>query len=66
MIDMETYKLMHDAEGASPPRFELDHEAMQRDNPPVGPFVLLLPVSIRGFGFHDKKWSKYHLDMTMN
>ncbi|KAL3456759.1 hypothetical protein BJX64DRAFT_32952 [Aspergillus heterothallicus] len=65
MVDARTYREMHpnlevgsDSEDDSdnPEREELDLEAMSRQEPPDGPFVLLLPHEIRGFGFNDKKW----------
>ncbi|KAF2113908.1 P-loop containing nucleoside triphosphate hydrolase protein [Lophiotrema nucula] len=30
---------------------------MRSEDPPAEPFVLLLPATIKGFGFHNKKWS---------
>ncbi|KAJ0420809.1 P-loop containing nucleoside triphosphate hydrolase protein [Aspergillus carlsbadensis] len=35
---------------------ELDSQAMESENPPADPFLLLLPHEIKGFGFNDKKW----------
>ena len=61
MVDMETYKAMHDdeEEEVSPDRVELEDDRMNAEEPPAGPFTLLLPARIRGYGFHNKKWSKY-------
>ena len=58
MIDLATYRQMHSDEHHPPQRDELGPAAMDDDEPPGGPFTLLLPASILGFGFHDKKWSK--------
>jgi hypothetical protein len=58
MIDMEAYKVMHGSEDDPGMHNELDDTAMQSRHPPAEPFVLLLPVSIRGYGFHNKKWGK--------
>jgi hypothetical protein len=60
MIDDTTYKLMHeDADDeTADAREELDEDSTRADNPPAEPFVLLLPATIRGYGFHNKKWSK--------
>jgi len=56
MIDMHTYRQMH------PDSIE-EHEEKETlpadiDSPPNEDFLLLLPPTIRGYGFHDKKWSK--------
>lgn len=59
MIDLNTYRQMHNDESRLPPqRDDLGQDAMEYNNPPEGPFALLLPANILGFGFHDKKWSK--------
>lgn len=58
MIDMEAYKVMHVSEDDPGMRDELDDNAMQSRHPPAEPFELLLPGSIRGYGFHNKKWGK--------
>lgn len=39
-------------------RIVLAKTLVAMDEPPAGHFVLLLPSRIKGFGFHDKKWSK--------
>ena len=60
MVDDATYKLMHgerDEDENMGDREVLDEEAMQAEQAPEGPFLLLLPVTIRGYGFHNKKWS---------
>lgn len=66
MVDMATWQLMHGADEDSQPREELDEQTLSKLEPPTGVFLLLLPALIKGFGFHDKKWSKYkyheHLD----
>jgi hypothetical protein len=64
MIDLNTYRQMHSDESRLPlQRDDLVHdfgpEAMESDIPPPGPFTLLLPANILGFGFHDKKWSMF-------
>jgi hypothetical protein len=58
MIDMATYKVMHDDEEPSAPRDEPPAEDMLTETLPAEPFALLLPATIRGYGFHNKKWSK--------
>jgi hypothetical protein len=57
MIDMGTYRLMHGSEDIESTREELFESAMQADEPPEETFLLLLPALMKGFGFHDKKWS---------
>jgi hypothetical protein len=39
-------------------RYELDEAVMNSNEIPKEPFVLLLPATIKGFGFHNKKWSE--------
>lgn len=57
MIDSETYWKLHgekeDHQGEC-----LNLEEMDQDEPPDGHFLQLLPYTIIGFGFHDKKWRK--------
>jgi hypothetical protein len=61
MVDTTTYKLMHGNENEEPAadRVDLEEEIMRADSVPAEPFVLLLPATIRGYGFHNKKWSKF-------
>ncbi|KAK1853114.1 AAA family ATPase [Colletotrichum chrysophilum] len=57
MIDMETYRQLHDEEeDKSDTRHVLEEGLMDNDEPPGGPFVMLLPTTMVGFGMHDKKW----------
>jgi hypothetical protein len=59
MIDLKTYWAMHPEPDETPSEQELDSESMERTDPPMTPFLLLLPHEIKGFGFNDKKWSEY-------
>jgi hypothetical protein len=59
MVDTVTYNLMHGDEDTAEDRIELAEEEMHADSLPTEPFVLLLPATIRGYGFHNKKWSKH-------
>lgn len=34
---------------------------MAIENPPEGNFLLLLPLTVRGFNMQAKKWGKYSL-----
>lgn len=57
MIDLPTYGRMH-------PNTAIVHDTESEgiellETPPKDPFLFLLPASVRGYGFHDKKWSKY-------
>jgi hypothetical protein len=60
MIDTTAYNVMHGDKNEEPEvdRIELDADAMRTDNVPSEPFLLLLPIKIRGYGFHNKNWSK--------
>ena len=59
MVDIATYRTMHPDDSLQ--RDDLGEHLMNLDDPPEGPFVLLLPANISGYGFHDKKWSKFLL-----
>lgn len=58
MIDYETYQALHDS-----PEEDHTHNAPQdiisadSTDEPDERLLLSLPAQIRGFGFHDKKWS---------
>ena len=58
MVDTTTFKVMHEADEA-PVQDDLGEELMESDEAPAEPFLLLLPSNIRGYGFHNKKWSKH-------
>jgi hypothetical protein len=60
MVDYNTYRELHAdaAVFASPSRDDLGDEKMDQNEPPDGPFVLLLPATVEGFAIQDKKWSK--------
>ena len=57
MVDIATYRTMHSDDSLQ--RDDLGGHLMDLGDPPEDPFVLLLPANIRGYGFHDKKWSKF-------
>lgn len=65
MVDTTTYKLMHppEPEADSSHLARLDESTMLDERLPDASrypyFSLLLPPKIKGFGFHDKKWSQY-------
>lgn len=66
MIDMATYNELHGEDQAAETRSkvgsrrdDLGIELMSKDEPPAGPFVLMLPPTIPAFRFHDKKWRKF-------
>jgi len=63
MVDMATYKLMHEDEALLTSRAELSDSDMNAEQVPPEPFALLLPATIRGYGFHNKKWSKLYSDL---
>lgn len=62
MVDTNTYKMLHGGETRNGAHADFDARAMLSDDPPSQTqypyFLLLLPATIRGFGFHNKKWSK--------
>jgi hypothetical protein len=58
MVDMEAYKLMHGRDDDPTTQSELSNNELENDEPPSGAFTLMLPATIKGYGFHNKKWSK--------
>ncbi|KAJ6024683.1 ATPase AAA-type core [Penicillium herquei] len=56
MVDMVTYKQLHSGSEESDEREYLSDATMNSDNPPDGNLLLLLPATVHGFGFQDKKW----------
>jgi len=59
MIDTAMYKQLDAGDTERPePENDLDQQTMESEKPPADPFILLLPATIRGYGLHDKKWSK--------
>lgn len=53
MVDVQIYEQIHPKEHA--PREYIGPNVGDEDAPEVS-FLLLLPATIRGFGFHDQKW----------
>ncbi|KAB8225697.1 hypothetical protein BDV33DRAFT_230164 [Aspergillus novoparasiticus] len=54
MVDMQMYQQIH--VDNNPPVREYGGPDVTEAIPPNDPFLLLLPATIHGFGFHDKKW----------
>lgn len=63
MIDYQTYRQMHPTKNAQPVLSNAEMKDlgvdMEDDEPPSDLFCLLLPTSMLGYAFHDKKWSAY-------
>lgn len=64
MIDYPTHRQMHPQKFPQPVATDAEMEEqgidMSKDDPPNDPdFCLMLPGSMPGYAFHDKKWSKY-------
>jgi hypothetical protein len=61
MIDFNTFRQLHPQK--EPPALPQPGEVRQHgidmnsDEPPGGAFCTLLPPTMLGYGFHDKKWS---------
>lgn len=57
MVDLQTYKHLHDETVAqtSAQTDELDLDLMESDTPPSNEFALQLALRILGFGLHHKK-----------
>ena len=59
MVDAEAWKLMHGRDNDPTTQSELSSEELENDEPPGGAFTLMLPATIKGYGFHNKKWSRF-------
>ncbi|KAI4616840.1 hypothetical protein J4E83_006421 [Alternaria metachromatica] len=57
MVDAEAWKLMHGRDNDPTTQSELSSEELENDEPPGGAFTLMLPPTIKGYGFHNKKWN---------
>jgi hypothetical protein len=58
MIDLSTYRKMHPELAEDTGTTRMYQEGIQDlDIAPEDPFLFLLPATVRGFRFHDKKWS---------
>ena len=59
MVDMHTYKQLHDEADTNIglTTGDISAAAMDRDEPPSEDFAIQLPPKVLGFGLHDKKWS---------
>jgi hypothetical protein len=62
MIDIAMYKRMHQSglsdQSTAPGDKSRQLDLSNQEHPPNDPFIFLLPDTIRGYGFHDKKWRK--------
>jgi hypothetical protein len=60
-IEDLTYNLMHGDkdENSTGGRVEADEALVLSDDILAGRFILLLPATICGYGFRNKKWSEY-------
>lgn len=71
MIDFKTYKELHpDAKVAgslakSQDRV-IDDEVMDSDEPPQEPDLLVLPNTLVGYNFRQKKWSEYTTNLPLS
>lgn len=60
MVDMKTYQLLHASTVEEPAEHNtISAEEMREEHPPGDDFPLLLPATVLGYGFHDKKWRTY-------
>ena len=61
MIDFNTYRQMHPSKVPQDPTPDAEMRAQGIDMDSNKQFCVLLPATMLGFGFHDKKWSKARL-----
>ena len=67
MIDYPTYRQMHPQKFPQPVATDAEMEEqgidMSQDDPPSDPdFCLMLPGSMPGYAFHDKKWRSLSME----
>ncbi|KAF4545809.1 AAA family ATPase [Lasiodiplodia theobromae] len=63
MVDMKTYQLLHASTVEEPAEHNtISAEEMREEHPPGDDFPLLLPATVLGYGFHDKKWRSLFVD----
>ncbi|CAN9304631.1 unnamed protein product [Alternaria sp. RS040] len=66
MVDTEVYRLMHGRDDDPPRQSELTEDIFGNDEIPEGSFALLLPATINGYGFHNKKWNVLIVEHIQN
>jgi len=59
MVDAEAFKAMHGHDDDITTQSDLTNDELENDEPPSGAFTLMLPATIKGYGFHNKKWSMF-------
>ena len=66
MIDYRTYRQMHPSKFQQPMASDAEMKEqgidMSSDEAPNDLFCILLPPTMVGYAFHDKKWSEYSVD----
>jgi hypothetical protein len=66
MIDLSTYRKMHPESVEDNESTRVYQEGIEsQEHPPAEPFLVLLPATVRGFRFHDKKWSSLIKPLAM-
>ncbi|KAL1618318.1 hypothetical protein SLS54_007295 [Diplodia seriata] len=63
MIDVPAYHDLHSNKRDTLQQDDIDPEELEGDKMPDDTFALLLPPTIQGFGFHDKKWKNLSVEM---
>jgi hypothetical protein len=70
MIDFNTYRQMHPSKELEAPTSDTEMRAhgidMSSKEPPGDEFCILLPPTMLGYGFHDKKWSGFQLKISLS
>ncbi|KAH6875244.1 P-loop containing nucleoside triphosphate hydrolase protein [Alternaria rosae] len=62
MVDMDTYRSTHSAGDYTLKEGEFPDDVLESDEIPQGSLALLLPSTIIGYGFHNRKWDKLLVD----
>ncbi|KAJ5654461.1 ATPaseAAA-typecore [Penicillium lividum] len=61
MVDMLTYRTLHSKVDTIKGREYLSDEEMNAEEPPDEMFLHLLPATVQGFAFQEKKWHMLHV-----
>ncbi|KAL2799686.1 P-loop containing nucleoside triphosphate hydrolase protein [Aspergillus keveii] len=66
MVDSRIYHHVHSESTPEAGRHYLSKDEHDQEQPPDQPFQILLPATIPGFGFHDKKWISFPVEEILD
>lgn len=72
MIDLKTYRDLHPGSTLFSNSYskgvpvKMDEDVMKSDEPPQEPDLLVLPSTVAGYNFRQKKWSEYIMNLPLS